>query len=139
MLLTYFLNDFVIVPVAPIITGINFVFTFHLRRISIIIIVVVVIVDDDNDDDDSDDDDGSGSGGSDIDDYRDEHKDMTVLTTVWTVIKNKVNLPVQCHLLITYWNLFLRTRTFFIKFFMKQQLWETESLGDKTFKCCSHV
>ena len=29
MLLTYFLNDFEIVPVAPIITGITFVFTFH--------------------------------------------------------------------------------------------------------------
>jgi len=31
MLLTYFLNDFEIVPVAPIITGITFVFTFHMR------------------------------------------------------------------------------------------------------------
>jgi hypothetical protein len=30
MLLTYFLNDFEIVPVAPIITGITFVFTFHM-------------------------------------------------------------------------------------------------------------
>ena len=28
MLLTYFLNDFEIIPVAPIITGITFVFTF---------------------------------------------------------------------------------------------------------------
>ena len=36
MLLTYFLNDFEIVPVAPIITGITFVFTFHMRRISIV-------------------------------------------------------------------------------------------------------
>ena len=36
MLLTYFLNDFEIVPVAPIITGINFVFTFHMRCISIV-------------------------------------------------------------------------------------------------------
>jgi len=36
MLLTYFLNDFEIVPVAPIITGIAFVFTFHMRRISIV-------------------------------------------------------------------------------------------------------
>jgi hypothetical protein len=36
MLLTYFLNDFEIVPVAPIITGNNFVFTFHMRCISII-------------------------------------------------------------------------------------------------------
>ena len=30
MLLTYFLNDFEIVPVASIITGITFVFTFHI-------------------------------------------------------------------------------------------------------------
>jgi len=29
MLLTYFLNDFEIVPVAPIITGITFVFTYY--------------------------------------------------------------------------------------------------------------
>ena len=34
MLLTYFLNDFEIVPVAPIITGITFVLTFHMRCIS---------------------------------------------------------------------------------------------------------
>ena len=37
MLLTYFLNDFEIVPVAPIITGITFVFTFHMRSISIVL------------------------------------------------------------------------------------------------------
>ena len=36
MLLTYFLNDFEIVPVAPIITGITFVFTFDMRCISIV-------------------------------------------------------------------------------------------------------
>ena len=36
MLLTYFLNDFEIVPVAPIITGITSVFTFHMHRIYII-------------------------------------------------------------------------------------------------------
>ena len=36
MLLTYFLNEFEIVPVAPIITGIAFVFTFHMRCISIV-------------------------------------------------------------------------------------------------------
>ena len=36
MLLTYFLNDFEIVPVAPIITGITFDFTFHMRCISIV-------------------------------------------------------------------------------------------------------
>ena len=35
MLLTYFLNDFDTVPLAPIITGITFVFTFHKRCISI--------------------------------------------------------------------------------------------------------
>jgi len=34
MLLTYFLNDFETAPVAPIITGITFVFTFHMRCIS---------------------------------------------------------------------------------------------------------
>ena len=32
---TYFVNDFEIVPVAPIITGITFVFTFHTRSNSI--------------------------------------------------------------------------------------------------------
>jgi len=36
MLLTYFLNDFEIIPVAAIITGITFVFTFHMRCISIV-------------------------------------------------------------------------------------------------------
>ena len=36
LLLTYFLNDFEIVPLAPIITGITFVFTFHMRCISIV-------------------------------------------------------------------------------------------------------
>ena len=36
MLLTYFLNALEMVPVAPIITGITFVFTFHMRYISII-------------------------------------------------------------------------------------------------------
>ena len=36
MLLTYFLNVFEIVPVAPIITGIAFVFTLHMRCISIV-------------------------------------------------------------------------------------------------------
>ena len=36
MLLTYFLNDYEVVPVAPIITGITFVFTFHMRCISIV-------------------------------------------------------------------------------------------------------
>ena len=36
VLLTYFQNDSEIVPVAPIITGIAFVFTFHMRCISIL-------------------------------------------------------------------------------------------------------
>ena len=36
MLLKYFLNDFEIVPVAPIITGILFVFTFQVHCISIV-------------------------------------------------------------------------------------------------------
>ena len=36
MLLTYFLNDFEIVPVAPFITGVTFVFIFHMRCISIV-------------------------------------------------------------------------------------------------------
>jgi hypothetical protein len=36
MLLTYFLNDFEMVPVAPVITGITFVLTFHMRCISIV-------------------------------------------------------------------------------------------------------
>ena len=36
MLLTYFLNDFEIVPVAPNNTGITLVFTFHMRCISIL-------------------------------------------------------------------------------------------------------
>jgi hypothetical protein len=36
MVLTYFLNDFEMVPVAPIITGITLVFTFHIRCISIV-------------------------------------------------------------------------------------------------------
>ena len=56
MLLTYFLNVFEIVPVAPIITGVTFVFTFHMRCISIIrslyskifsasfIIIIIIII-----------------------------------------------------------------------------------------------
>ena len=36
MLLTYFLNDFEMFPVAPIITGITFVFTYHMRCISVL-------------------------------------------------------------------------------------------------------
>ena len=36
LLLTYFLNDFEMVPVAPIITGFTFVFTSHMRCICIV-------------------------------------------------------------------------------------------------------
>ena len=36
MLLMYFLNDFEMVPVTPIITGITLVFTFHMHCISIV-------------------------------------------------------------------------------------------------------
>src|SRR5215469_7441195 len=36
ILLTYFLNDFEMVPVAPITTGITLAFTFHMRCISIV-------------------------------------------------------------------------------------------------------
>jgi hypothetical protein len=36
MLLTYFLNDFEIVPVAPSITGISLALTFYMRCISIV-------------------------------------------------------------------------------------------------------
>jgi hypothetical protein len=43
MLLKNFLNDFEMVPVAPIITGITF-FTFHMRCISVFIIISIIIV-----------------------------------------------------------------------------------------------
>ena len=50
MLLMYFLVEFEIIPVAPIITGITFVFTFYMRCISIVrssyfrIIIIVIII-----------------------------------------------------------------------------------------------
>ena len=44
MLLTYFLNGFEIVPVAPTITGIAFVFTLHFRCIPIIIIIIIDLI-----------------------------------------------------------------------------------------------
>jgi hypothetical protein len=44
MVLTYFLNDFEIVTVAPIITGITLVFAFHIRCIPIIIIIIIIII-----------------------------------------------------------------------------------------------
>jgi hypothetical protein len=42
LLLTYFLNDFEMVPVAPIITEITFVFTFHMRCITIVSFFIVL-------------------------------------------------------------------------------------------------
>ena len=39
MLLTYFLNDFAMVPVAPIIIGITFVFTFHMRCLLLLLLL----------------------------------------------------------------------------------------------------
>jgi hypothetical protein len=44
MLLTYFLNDSEMVPVAPIITGITFVFTFHMRFISIVSSLLLLLL-----------------------------------------------------------------------------------------------
>ena len=41
MLVMYFLNDFEIVPVAPIITGITFLFTFHLRCILLLLLLLL--------------------------------------------------------------------------------------------------
>jgi len=41
MLLTYLLNYFEIIPVAPIITGIIFVLTFHMRCISIVSLYIL--------------------------------------------------------------------------------------------------
>ena len=47
--LTYFLNDLEMVPVAPIITGITLLLTFHIRCISIVrslyfIIIIIIII-----------------------------------------------------------------------------------------------
>ena len=42
MLLTYFLNDFEIVPVAPVITGITFVFTFHMRSLLLLLLLLLL-------------------------------------------------------------------------------------------------
>jgi hypothetical protein len=44
MLLTYFLNNFEVVPVAAIITGITFVFTFHMRCISIVRFLLLLLL-----------------------------------------------------------------------------------------------
>jgi len=44
MLLVCFLNDFEMVPVAPVITGINLVFTFHMCCISIVMMLIIIII-----------------------------------------------------------------------------------------------
>jgi hypothetical protein len=44
MMLTYFLNDFEMVQVAPIITGITFVFTFYMRCISNVRSLLFIII-----------------------------------------------------------------------------------------------
>jgi hypothetical protein len=41
MLLTYFLNDFEMVPSAPIITGITLVFTFHMRLLLLVLLLLL--------------------------------------------------------------------------------------------------
>jgi hypothetical protein len=42
MVLTYFPNDFEMVPVAPIITGITLVFTSHIRCIYIVLLLLLL-------------------------------------------------------------------------------------------------
>ena len=44
MLLTYFLNVFEIVPVAPIITGTTFVLVIIIIIIIIIVIIIIIII-----------------------------------------------------------------------------------------------
>jgi len=45
MLLMYFLNDFEIVPVAPIIiTGVTFVLAFHMRCISLLLLLLLLLL-----------------------------------------------------------------------------------------------
>ena len=44
MLLTYFLNDFEIAPVAPIITGFTFVFTFHMRCLLLLLLLLLTAI-----------------------------------------------------------------------------------------------
>ena len=43
MLLTYFLNNFEIVPIAPIITGITFVFTFNFRLLLLSLLLLLLL------------------------------------------------------------------------------------------------
>jgi hypothetical protein len=44
MLLMCFLNDFEMVPVAPITAGINLAFTFHMRCISIVRLLLLLLL-----------------------------------------------------------------------------------------------
>jgi hypothetical protein len=44
MLLTYFLNDFETVPVAPIITGITLVFIFHIIFHYLLLLLLLLFV-----------------------------------------------------------------------------------------------
>src|SRR5215510_720960 len=44
VVLTYFLNYFEMVPVAPTITGITLVFTFHIHCISIVSILLLLLL-----------------------------------------------------------------------------------------------
>ena len=43
MLLTYFLNNFEMVPVAPIIPGIALVFTFHMRLLLLLLLLLLFV------------------------------------------------------------------------------------------------
>ena len=43
MLLKYFVNNFEMVPVAPVSTGITFAFTFHMRCIIKIILIIIFV------------------------------------------------------------------------------------------------
>jgi hypothetical protein len=41
--LRYFLNDFAMLTVTPVTTGITFIFTFHMRRISVVFFLISVV------------------------------------------------------------------------------------------------
>ena len=43
-MLRYFLNDFEMVAVAPVIAGITFVFTLHMNCIYIVTMMIIIIV-----------------------------------------------------------------------------------------------
>ena len=44
MLLRYFLNEFEVVPVAPIITVITFDFTVHVLLLLLLFIIIIIII-----------------------------------------------------------------------------------------------